>query len=96
MNNQNDYLSKAHKASFKNIDSLRNDKFCGCFYCLRTFSSKEIEDFVEEKDGLKTALCPYCGVDSIIGKSSGFPITKSFLSEMHARYFETNSEYEEN
>ncbi len=29
-----------------------------------------------------TALCPYCCADSVIGESSGYPITREFLRKM--------------
>lgn len=87
MNNPDDYLTRAHKASFKNMDALRKDTLCGCFKCMEIFSPKEIKETVEENDGKETAICPYCECDSIIGKSSGFPINRSFLLEMCSRYF---------
>ena len=34
-----------------------------------------------------TAICPHCGVDSVIGEKSGFPITQEFLKAMHKRWF---------
>ena len=46
---------------------------------------RNIEELVEDTDG--TALCPFCCIDSVIGDSSGFPITGKFLQEMHKRYF---------
>jgi hypothetical protein len=62
---------------------------CGCFFCLATFPPGEIKDWVDEnEDGVgQTALCPYCGIDSVIGSASGFPITREFLEEMHRFYF---------
>ncbi|MRA69879.1 cytoplasmic protein, partial [Bacillus thuringiensis] len=38
-------------------------------------------------DDDNTAVCPHCGIDSIIGGSSGVRITEMFLSEMHKRWF---------
>ena len=38
-------------------------------------------------DSSGTAVCPYCGVDSVIGENSGFPITEQFLKEMHEAWF---------
>jgi hypothetical protein len=35
----------------------------------------------------KMAFCPYCGIDSVIGSKSGFPITKIFLEAMHKYWF---------
>ena len=77
-------IIKAHKFSFKNKDKLLQDKLCGCFCCLKIFSPDKFSDndWVVEPDGEETALCPYCGVDSVISESSGYPITKEFLSEM--------------
>jgi hypothetical protein len=34
-----------------------------------------------------TALCPKCGIDSVIGSASGYPITQEFLSAMKDRWF---------
>jgi hypothetical protein len=58
---------------------------CGCFFCLRTYPPREIEEWVDD-DG--TPICPHCSVDSVIGSKSGFPITnKEFLKEMQQHYF---------
>jgi len=70
-------------------DELLNDKACGCFYCLKIYSPKDIIEWCDE-DG-DTALCPHCGIDSVIGESSGYPITREFLQEMHNCYFKSNS-----
>ena len=37
--------------------------------------------------GIGTAICPYCGVDAVIGESSGVSITKEFLERMHNKWF---------
>jgi hypothetical protein len=49
----------------------------------------EIEEWCpEEEDGEEvTAICPHCGVDSVIGDNCGFPITQEFLAAMHGRWF---------
>jgi hypothetical protein len=75
----------AHKFSSNHRAELEKDRICGCFDCLRIFSPSEIEEWVPETvDGeCVTAICPYCGDDSIIGESSGYPITKDFLNKMH-------------
>jgi hypothetical protein len=51
---------------------------------MKIFNPAEITEWVDDGD---TALCPYCGIDSVIGESSGFPITDKFLKEMHQRWF---------
>ena len=75
----------AHKYSSNHKASLLKDTKCGCFFCLKIFSPTEIEEWIDDVEG--TAICPYCGIDSIIGESSGYPITTGFLSEMNKYWF---------
>lgn len=88
----NDYI-EAHKYSNNHMEQLKKDKICGCFYCLKVFSPSEIVDWLISKDESNTAdrfgtaLCPYCCVDSVIGESSSYPITKEFLSKMKEHWF---------
>ena len=82
-----DYI-RAHKNSFRNRDEIRLSSLCGCFYCLRTFPPAEVVDWVDVKGGgSATALCPECGIDSVIGSASGFPITEDFLKRMNQHWF---------
>lgn len=74
----------ASKYSLSNKRALKKDSRCGCYFCLNIFSPKEITDWIPFED---TALCPYCGIDSVIGESSGAPLTKGFLKEMKAYLF---------
>ena len=80
-------LKIAHKHSFKNRKELSGEKMCGCFYCGKIFPAAEIEDWYEENDGNETAVCPYCYIDSVIGESDEYPLTKEFLKEMNEYYF---------
>lgn len=84
MNNIPDYI-KAHEFSSNHKKQLLKDTKCGCFYCLTIFDSKEIKFWISDKYG--TATCPYCGIDSVIGESSGYPITKEFLEKMMKHWF---------
>ena len=85
MNNLNhDYIT-AHEHCTDNKNALQNSKICGCFYCLAIFEPKEIKDWILEGGG--TAKCPRCGIDSVIGDSSGYPITVEFLKKMHEHWF---------
>ena len=73
------YYSRAHKFCVNNRSGLEHDYVCGCFNCLRVFDPREIQDWV---DGGTTAMCPECGLDTIIGAGTGYPITRDFLKEM--------------
>ena len=81
----NDSIIKAHKYSKNNKDKLLMDSSCGCFYCCEIFNPTEINEWVHDDN--VTALCPFCGIDSIIGEYSAFPITKEFLTEMNKYWF---------
>jgi hypothetical protein len=35
----------------------------------------------------QSAMCPKCGIDSVIGSNSGYPITTEFLTRMKERWF---------
>lgn len=94
----------AHKYCSNHEDTLKNDCICGCFHCLRIFPASDIVRWIRHKkpaekgddgkinkwifDENRTAFCPYCGVDSIIGESSGYPITRDFLEEMNHYWFQ--------
>ena len=80
-----DYI-EAHRYSFANKSMLEKEKRCGCFYCLDIFSPKEIKEWWEDDHGW-TAVCSYCGMDSIIGESIANPLTKEFLKKMHQKWF---------
>ncbi|NMH28866.1 hypothetical protein G6047_12550 [Flavobacterium sp. SE-s28] len=70
----------------RNKADLLGDHLCGCFHFMETFSPMEIQDWIREKDGTETAICPKCGIDSVLG--SAFPVTdEHFLAEMHLYWF---------
>ena len=97
----------AHKFCIRNSEKLKNDKVCGCFYCLSVFSPKDIKKWLKEKRPIKdsnadsssanpkkieyceemTALCPFCEIDSVMGESCGYPITREFLEKMNEFWF---------
>ena len=78
-------ILEAHRFSSNHKMELVQDEKCGCFHCLTIFSPQEIIGWVSDTSG--TAICPYCGIDSVIGESSGFPITANFLEKMKAYWF---------
>ena len=80
-------LIAAHKHCFRQEREVMESAICGCFYCLETFPPTEIEDWAD--DGPPTALCPRCGIDSVIGDASGFPVVdKAFLGDMNMYWFQ--------
>ena len=41
----------------------RLDGILGCFHCLQMFTKASIKEWIDYE---QTALCPYCGIDSVI------------------------------
>jgi hypothetical protein len=79
----------AHAASSGHRNQIMRSELCGCFYCLEQFPPTAIIEWCDEDstgEG-QTALCPRCGVDSVIGSAAGFPITREFLEAMNRRWF---------
>lgn len=69
--------------SFKNKEVLKD--LCGCYYCLSTFLYTEINCWIDNK---MTALCPYCGIDSVIPKEDRtLKQLKKILIEYKEHYF---------
>ena len=80
------YLEQAHKHSLNNKNEIEKSNTCGCFYCREIFAPSEIKTWINDKNG-KTAQCPYCMIDSVIGDASGYQINTKFLEEMRKKFF---------
>lgn len=74
----------AHAFSIRHRESVINSQRCGCFYCLAIFPPDEIQEWTDDGE---TAMCPECGIDSVIGSDSGYPITPTFLAKMQSHWF---------
>jgi hypothetical protein len=84
----NTRLEAAHRHCTANEDELRQSKVAGCFYCTSVFPATAVSQFLKNE---RTALCPECMIDSVLGDASGVPITPDFLAEMHQYWFERPS-----
>lgn len=83
---QQQQLESAHAHSSDHRQSLEESETCGCFYCKSTFRPDEVREWI---DGGQTALCPRCGIDSVLGSKSGYPVTDvRFLSAMASYWFD--------
>lgn len=59
----------AHEWASLHRDDVAESEICGCFECLSLFGPHEIKQWI---DLGRTALCPRCGVDTVIPDSCGF------------------------
>lgn len=83
---------KVHDESGWHEEAILQSKICGCFYCLSIFPPNEINEWVEEREDCprgpgKTAICPKCGIDSVLPNTIGYEITKDLLEKMQKRFF---------
>ncbi len=75
----------AHAHSSNHRAEVLASRTCGCFYCCSVFPPNEIAEWVDRGT---TALCPRCGIDSIIGDRSGYDVSAPFLEKMKAYWFD--------
>ena len=77
-------IQEAAEYSLYNRDGLEQSVLAGCYYCLEVYPATEVSRFID--DG-KTALCPMCGIDSVLPGNAGFPLTHSSLLALKAFWF---------
>jgi hypothetical protein len=82
-------LRMAHKKSSNHRGDIEASRRCSCFYCCKIFGPDQIVDWIDHRNPIpqQTALCPHCGIDSVIGDASGLKITEQFLNEMRIAWF---------
>jgi len=92
-------LQKLHDLSTLNRYAIDASDQIGCFHCERMWDPLEFPikewcdgNFCEENkdtpgEGNATALCPFCGIDSILTKLGAGEITTEMLDAMNRRWF---------
>lgn len=82
-----DLCIAAHKHSTRHRAEVEASSRCACFFCFRTFKGAEVTAWT---DGNQTALCPKCGVDSVLGSASKHRLDDPFLRGMHQHFFSSS------
>jgi hypothetical protein len=72
-------INEAGNISFKNRSDLQDIN--SCYFCRSYVKKEDIEEFT---DSNQTAICPVCGIDSIIP----FEVDKETLKLMKHEWFE--------
>jgi hypothetical protein len=82
-------IRDAHRHSIHHRSEIESSELCGCFYCRAQFPPSKIVEWVDDDSDSRgtTAICPHCGIDSVLGDRSGFPVSAEFLAEMHLYWF---------
>lgn len=76
-------LIDAHRHTMRNRAEIEASNMCACFDCGKTFPSCVVTAFID--DG-QTAMCPHCGMDTVIGDASGISLDENFLKAMRRRW----------
>ncbi len=77
-------IKEAIKHATSNETEIKKSKKAGCYYCLKVFDASEVIDYLTVE---RTALCPYCTIDSVLSDSSGYNLDTEILTELHNFWF---------
>ncbi|MBO7263225.1 MAG: hypothetical protein J6U93_01745 [Alistipes sp.] len=56
-----------HRSTFRNEKQIYASVQCGCFHCGKLFKPEDVINWCDNDGrGDRTALCPYCDIDSVI------------------------------
>jgi hypothetical protein len=76
-------LEAAHELTSEQRDVVLASVECGCFHCGAKFSPAEIKEWWDKGT---CAVCPKCGIDSVIGDKQ-HDLGGDFLAEMEHYWF---------
>jgi len=77
-------LKAVHRRCTKHRDEINQADACGCFYCQKLFHPSEIREWTDQGT---TALCPHCGIDSVLPSTEDHPVSELLLELMEAYWF---------
>jgi hypothetical protein len=88
-------LKAAHKHSIYNENEIKESLLAICFSCCTYFAASKVVEWTDGANGgARTALCPRCGIDSVIAnRCGGFPIEDpAFVRAMHRHWCSEHKE----
>lgn len=71
--------------SYHNEELLSTAEKCGCYSCGCIYSPSEIKRWTDAPP--RTAICPYCGIDSVLDDKAFEPFTEQGLRVLSAIMF---------
>lgn len=77
-------LNRLHAYSSHNRELVARSRKCYCFYCQSVSEAEQVTRYFEDE---QTALCPNCGIDSILPDGIDEPLDESIISQMHDYWF---------
>ena len=82
-------LTAAHKHCSRNKEAISKSTLCACFYCEQVYPAAAVEKYTYPQD----ALCPKCGIDSVLADADGEELTEArFLKAMYEHWFEASAD----
>ena len=75
-----------HSHTIRNRQEIDQSVYCHCISCTRSYPSPIVTDFIKDGEG-ETALCPYCGIDAVIGDSCRLIINQAILTYLNKKWF---------
>ncbi len=77
-------MKALHDKCSENRELLTQAPRAACFYCRSRFHPSTITEWI----GLRArALCPICGIDSVLPDTDAEPITDAMLVDMNRYWF---------
>ena len=77
-------LIQLHKCAINNRQQIKVADTCGCFYCKQIFYAGDVTEWTDDGN---TAICPHCGVDSVICNKKDYVVTPEDLELLNKYYF---------
>lgn len=89
---KSELVASASKLAMENQAALMAAPRCGCYHCTLVFQPSDINEWVSDAGG-RTALCPRCGVDSVIPETEATgPLTEEVLQAARNAWFSATKE----
>lgn len=82
----NELFETIFKHTANNEIEILTSENCSCVFCRHTYSARLVKDWVSDNKGTN-AICPNCGIDSVVGDSSGYTFDKEELKQINLYFF---------
>ena len=77
-------IKSIYSHTLRNRQEVLASVNCGCIACLCLFPASDVVAWADKGE---TAICPFCGIDAVLGDATGWGITPELLAELNEVYF---------
>jgi len=74
------------KHTVDNEIEILQSKTCTCLFCRHQIDARSVSDWVDTEGGV-SALCPECGMASLVGDASGYLFDRDLLREINQKIY---------